>query len=183
MLQKNAIYKYYIIPTEAPYFGVNAETEKVFFEFDEFEEILCSAYGYPPPDLYWDVLTYNYIEESGERLFLNLTTSKDLNGNWTIALMLTFKRVLKTDEREFICHSQNIVDSFAQSYTVTVLTDGSPTGRANLLIGGSFALGLLGLIAIPVTYLMYRMKRKVCNFYNSTIPILPFVHSMATVNV
>lgn len=144
------------------------ETNKVFKEFDENKNITCSAVGYPPPELSWDFATLNHILNSGRRLRESKTVQKISDGNWTVQSTIIFNEVRTKDDAEYICVAENSASSKTLRYIVTVVP--SEQGwKETLIIGGSLTLGLLGLLAIPAMYLIYKMRAKVYKICGITL--------------
>lgn len=119
------------------------------------------ASGRPPPNLECDSETMNYIATSGGRI--QEDRGNQTEGNGTIWYRLTLTHVDLLDERVYRCDASNIAGSDNQTITVSVEPAPEPKSdwKQALLIGGGSTLGLLGLIAIPVTYILYRMRKKV----------------------
>ncbi|OXA54086.1 Fibroblast growth factor receptor 3 [Folsomia candida] len=154
--------KHYLVNCSVPPFftsDTEDETNKVFKEFDENKNITCSAVGYPPPELSWDFATLNHILNSGRRLRESKTVQKISDGNWTVQSTIIFNEVRTKDDAEYICVAENSASSKTLRYIVTVVP--SEQGwKETLIIGGSLTLGLLGLLAIPAMYLIYKMRAK-----------------------
>lgn len=148
--------------SESPFFvfSGDSETEKVFEEFSQMKNITCSAQGVPPPVLTWDYATQYYVIRSNNRLISNVTRFKDDNGSWTIRATIYFQVVERSDDRVYICDASNIAGSANRTYTVSVSSD-FMDWKLTLLITGGATLSLLGLLAIPLTYILYRLQKKV----------------------
>jgi hypothetical protein len=76
--------------------------------------------------------------------------------------IITFSTVFLSDKRMYFCNASNIAGSASLIYTVNVIpsVEDSSLSQA-LIIGGGTFLSLLGLIAIPATYLIYRLRKQV----------------------
>lgn len=121
--------------------------------------------GYPPPELSWDNATFMHISNAMGRLEVSTTAQQISDGNWTMQSTIIFNEIYINDDGEYFCVAENSVGSKTLRYSVTVISS-EPSLKQALILGASFTLGLLGLLAVPTTYLIYTMRAKVWNIHS-----------------
>ncbi len=97
-------------------------------------------------------------------MFVNRTQAFDDNGGQSslkVQYILTFSKVLATDDRVYICNAKNSAGSDNLDFRATVVA--GPGNDSKWMQNGLIGIGVAAGLLLPLAYFMFRRRQQVVN--------------------